>query len=491
MTKKTREIHDNRSRPLEQILLAAGRRVRLADMIPVFRGHDRSRPIREGETSGKGPIVYWMNRDMRLEDNWALLHAYDWAKAEDRPLVVAYNLLPAYLGGRPRHLWFKLEALRELSEKAEALSIPFTVFFGEDATKQMVTAFKKWDVAGWVTDFCPLRLPREWKVKIDQALQVPAVEVDAHNIVPCWIASPKLEVGARTLRPKIHRLLPTFLTNIPALKKSTLKPFRVPACHWNRWAKEGGADAEGVDWIVPGAKAAHKALKEFVGADLNGYDEDRNDPTKDAQSNLSPWLHYGNISAQRIAWDVRASKTIPSADKEAFLEELIVRRELSDNFCYYQPRYDSVSAFSAWATKSLFAHVQDERDFIYDYKTFERAKTHDDLWNAAQREMVVTGKMHGYMRMYWAKKLLEWTKTPADALAIGLKLNDAYELDGRDPNGYAGMAWSVGGIHDRAWFSRPVFGNVRYMNRNGCARKFDVEAYILRWIPAGERVDET
>jgi deoxyribodipyrimidine photo-lyase len=198
-------------------------------------------------------------------------------------------------------------------------------------------------------------------------------------------------------------------------------------------------------------------------------------------SNLSPYLHFGQISAQRIALETYKRKHNIET-KDAFLEELIVRRELSDNFCFYNKNYDSFDGFPEWAKKTLNEHRKDKREFTYNLEQFEKAKTHDDLWNAAQIEMVKTGKMHGYMRMYWAKKILEWTETPEEALEFSIYLNDKYELDGRDPNGYTGCAWSIGGVHDRAWTERPVFGKIRYMNYNGAKRKFDVKRYIQKYL---------
>ena len=168
-----------------------------------------------------------------------------------------------------------------------------------------------------------------------------------------------------------------------------------------------------------------------------------------------------------------------SDGKKTFLEQLIVRRELAENFCYYNNDYDSFNGFHAWAKKTLNEHRADEREFLYSPAEFENAETHDDLWNAAQYQMVEKGKMHGFMRMYWAKKILEWTPDPEVALQTAIDLNDKYELDGRDPNGYTGIAWSIGGIHDRPWFERPVFGKVRFMNYNGCKRKFNVNNYII------------
>jgi deoxyribodipyrimidine photo-lyase len=211
------------------------------------------------------------------------------------------------------------------------------------------------------------------------------------------------------------------------------------------------------------------------------YDDTRNDPTQDGQSNLSPYLHFGQLSAQRVALEVRMHP-VPDAEKEAFLEELLVRRELSDNFCFYNPSYDSVAGFPEWAQKTLKAHRSDPREYRYSAEELEQGLTHDSLWNAAQMEMVRRGKMHGYMRMYWAKKILEWSQSPDEALNIATYLNDKYELDGRDPNGYTGIAWSIGGVHDRAWQERPIFGKIRYMSHRGAQRKFDVQAYVKQHL---------
>ena len=199
-----------------------------------------------------------------------------------------------------------------------------------------------------------------------------------------------------------------------------------------------------------------------------------------------PHLPVGKFSEPKDLVDMVLHEQKNGSGKDAtsvtaIIEELIVRRELADNFCFYNPQYDSVEGFPEWAQKTLAEHAHDPREFAYTKKQFEDAKTHDELWNAAQREMTIHGKMSGYMRMYWAKKILEWTPSPKDALRIAIYLNDKYEIDGRDPNGYVGMAWSIGGVHDRPWFTRPIFGTVRYMARSGCEKKFDVEKYITQW----------
>ncbi|HAR45536.1 MAG TPA: hypothetical protein DCS05_05000 [Nitrospiraceae bacterium] len=304
--------------------------------------------------------------------------------------------------------------------------------------------------------------------------------MDAHNIVPCWIASTKQEFGAYTIRPKINRLLDDYLTEFPSLKRHPHQwAGKQPTVNWKKVLRSINTDTAvpPVDWIRPGEKAAGRMLQRFIRQKLSGYSEKRNDPTLDGQSNLSPYLHFGQVSAQRIALEVRRSEE-PRRDKAAFLEELIVRRELSDNFCFYNDHYDDFDGFPNWAKATLNAHRKDKREYIYSRQQFEKARTHDPLWNAAQREMMKRGKMHGYMRMYWAKKILEWTRSPEEAMKIAVYLNDTYELDGRDPNGYAGIAGSIGGVHDRAWGERPIFGKVRFMTYNGARTKFDVEGYI-------------
>ena len=297
--------------------------------------------------------------------------------------------------------------------------------------------------------------------------------------VPCWFVSPKQEVGARTLRPKINRFLPEFLGPLPSLQEH---PFS-----WN------GTYAS-PDWIAvartvrpdpvsaavqarPGEEQARKMLSLFIEKKLASYDEGRNNPTRDCVSHLSPYLHFGQISAQRVALEV-SKADVSATFKDAFLEQLIVRRELADNFCYYNEEYDSVKGFPGWAQKSLHDHVKDKRAYLYTRQQLEQAETHDELWNAAQLELVRQGTMHGYLRMYWGKKILEWTRDPREALEIAIYLNDRYQLDGRDPNGYVGIAWSIGGVHDRPWMARPIFGVIRYMSYNGCKSKFDVKAYI-------------
>jgi deoxyribodipyrimidine photo-lyase len=224
---------------------------------------------------------------------------------------------------------------------------------------------------------------------------------------------------------------------------------------------------------TPGQTAARAALRSFVNQRLEDYAEARNDPTVDGLSGLSPYFHFGQLATLRVAL------MAPSA--EVLIEEMVVRKELSDNFCLYQPSYDSLDGAPAWALRTLAAHESDPRTYLYSYSQLESADTHDEAWNAAQRQMTSTGKMHGYMRMYWAKKILEWTPSARVAIEYAVRLNDFYEIDGGDPNGYVGVMWSIAGVHDRPWAERDVFGQVRYMNDAGLRRKFKIDQYVAAY----------
>ena len=413
-----------------------------------------------------------MQRDQRLHDNWALLRAKELADQTKSPLGIVFNLVPQYLNAPWRPYHFMIEGLKELEAAAREKGIAFFLTLGYPHD-EMPTLVNRLKAGAVVTDFNPLRTPTHWKKSVAQKLPVLVEEVDAHNIVPCWLASPKLEFAAYTFRPKLHKLLPEWLTEFPALKKHTHAWSKPPkSIDWEAAIASLSVDlkVKPVDWIQPGEKAAHKALKTFLKERLPNYDEERNDPNARAQSDLSPYFHFGQLAPQRVA--------LLTQDHPAFFEELVVRRELADNFCHYNPHYDKFEGFPAWAQKTLNEHRADPRPTPYFFEDLEHARTHDELWNAAQRQLTETGKMHGYLRMLWAKKILEWTASPEEALCIAIQLNDKYELDGRDPNGYTGIAWSIGGVHDRAWNEREIFGKIRYMSSEACKRKFDTKAFI-------------
>ncbi|KAG7227261.1 hypothetical protein INR49_013921, partial [Caranx melampygus] len=442
---------------------------------------------------GSEGVLYWMSRDHRVQDNWALIHAQRLALKEKLPLHICFCLVvPKSELSTLRHYSFLLKGLEEVAKECKALDIQFHLLRGS-AGEVLPGFVSDRSLGAVVTDFYPLREPLQQLEDVKKKLpkDIPLIQVDAHNIVPCWVASPKLEYAARTIRSKITKLLPEFLTDFPLVEKHpytatrTAKPFD--------WAKtlaslQVDRTVGEPKWATPGTKGGMAMLESFIDVRLKLFDTLRNDPNAAALSSLSPWIRFGHVSAQRVALQVQRSGKSSGQSVASFIEELVVRRELTDNFCFYNKKYDR---------KTLKDHAKDKRPYLYTRQQLEEAKTHDKLWNAAQYQMVIEGKMHGFLRMYWAKKILEWTSSPEEALSIALYLNDRYELDGQDPNGFVGCMWSICGIHDQGWAERPVFGKIRYMNYKGCTRKFDVARFertvtsggggdmihkVLRWV---------
>lgn len=437
----------------------------------------RARLLIQGR-HGKGPMVYWMSRDQRVTDNWALLWAQQEAIIRRKGLLVVFCMVADYPGATLRHYRFMLGGLAELQEKLRRFNISFRIL--EESPEQILPIFlRQIDAHGLVSDFDPLRIKQQWKAQLVTSVKVPYYEVDTHNVIPAWTVSPKKEYAAYSLRPKVKRLLESYLTDIPAIRPHPF-PCAVDSVPVDaeRLAKNVVDQTTGmINWLSTGETEAMQAAIYFVCNNLKNYANARNNPCLDGQSGLSPYLHFGQLSAQRLAWMVSQAE-LPVETKEIFLEELVVRRELSDNFCLYEPSYDRFEGFPEWARKTLDQHRLDKRDYVYSLAELEAGATHEALWNACQQDLIERGKLHGYLRMYWAKKILEWTVDPETALKSAITLNDRYSLDGRDPNGYAGIAWCIGGVHDRAWRERSVFGKIRYMNAAGCQRKFDVDGYI-------------
>ena len=430
-------------------------------------------------SAAPGPVVYAMARDQRVEDNWALIYAQHLALEQKQPLIVACPLTSDYPEAPERQLDFMKAGLVEVKRRLDKLNIAFVSCDGP-AAPNLSALIDDVKAGTLVCDFNPLRESRRWKSQLTRRVKIPVIEVDAHNIVPVWEASDKQEYAAYTIRPKINRQLSEFLEPFPALVKH---PFahdgKIMPKTWRKDSINGTANNGQALTFEPGASSAQRRLERFLSTRLTRYNDLRNDPAASGQSDLSPYLHFGQLSVQRVALEAQRYDDNLGA-QEAFLEELIVRRELSDNFCHYNQQYDSFDGFPDWAQKTLNEHRGDPRPYLYNRDMLEAGETHDELWNAAQEEMVLTGKMHGYLRMYWAKKILEWSPSPEEALANAIYLNDKYELDGHDPNGYTGVAWSVGGVHDRAWAERDIFGKIRYMSYGGCKRKFSIDDYLDR-----------
>jgi deoxyribodipyrimidine photo-lyase len=331
-----------------------------------------------------------------------------------------------------------------------------------------------------VVDGGQLRIQRQWRNKAARSIGCAMHEVETNLIVPVEEASEKEDFSAGTFRPRITKELDYYLVALRH-KRPKVDSLGLEFESFDISNLEAALSRLKIDRSVPAVKGfrggtneAKRHLRRFIRDKLDDYAEKRNDPALDWVSGMSPYLHFGQISPLYIALEVMKAG---GGGCEAYLEELIVRRELGHNFVFYNEKYDKFEALPAWAKRTLDYHRRDKREYVYSLREFEEARTHDPYWNAAQKEMVITGKMHGYMRMYWGKKILEWTKSPRAGYRIAIYLNNKYELDGRDANGYAGVAWCFG-KHDRAWGERPVFGKIRYMNAAGLKRKFDADKYV-------------
>jgi deoxyribodipyrimidine photo-lyase len=420
-----------------------------------------------------------MQAAQRAEFNHALEHAVERANELKKPVVTFFGITKDYPEANLRHYYFMLEGLSEVRQALAAKGIQMVVMCKSPELGVLDPA----DEAALVAvDAGQLRMQRKWRTVAARKLACPLVEVETNLIVPVEQASAKEEFSAGTFRPRITKKLDYYVVPVkhkkPKLDSLGLKFDSFDISDVDKAVSTLKVDRSvgRVDGFQGGTSWAKRHLKSFIRTKLDKYAGSRNDPGLDCLSNMSPYLHFGQISPLYVALEVMKTR---SPGRDAYLEELIVRRELSHNFVFYNRRYDSFASLPPWARRTLNYHQRDRRKYVYSLGELEHAKTHDPYWNAAQKEMVITGKMHGYMRMYWGKKILEWSRSPQAGFKIALYLNNKYELDGRDANAFAGVAWCFG-KHDRAWGERKVFGKVRYMNAEGLKRKFDPDEYVKR-----------
>lgn len=478
----------------------------MTDLASFFAANDRVQIYRPGRCATEGQcVLYWMQRAQRGRDNHALNAAIALGNALHLPTVVLF-VIAAYPAANLRHYHFMLEGLAVTARQLRERGTPLILRRG-DPGHVVVRMARELEPAAVISDECELRVPRQWRQYVKEQLSIPFACIDADVVVPSKYM-PKEEWAARTIRPKIQRLLPIYLQPMTELAseyplaESPRDPGDVDnPLHYLETLQ--------LDRSVPPSPIFHggydegqRHLQHFISERLFGYAERRNHPEVAGTSELSAYLHFGQIAIQQVAWTIE--QYVPPATgsaqididggRAAYLEELIVRRELAVNFALHNPCYDSLQGCPAWGQATLRKHAHDLRPWNYTLEELEQSRTHDDLWNACQREMVITGRMHGYMRMYWAKKILEWVTTPEDAFNYAVYLNDKYELDGRDANGYTGIAWAIGGKHDRPWGpERSIFGLVRYMALSGMQRKMDTRLYIYNMVKlkptqeAGER----
>lgn len=441
---------------------------------------ERVRKLNDKDVSPGRYVLYWMQASQRAEWNHALEYAIERANGLELPLLAYFGITGGFPEANLRHYAFMLEGLLETRDSLRGRGVKM-VIRRENPAEGAVALAK--DAALLIVDKGYLRIQKDWRAIAAGSSPCPMIEVESDVVVPVEAASEKEEYSAATIRPKIHRQLKRYL--VP-LRKRRLKKDSLGMRFAGLIISNVDAGLEKLDidesvarqrFFVGGASKAKQWLHDFTETKLRDYADRRNDPSRGIRSNLSPYLHFGQISPLFVALEIKKAGRAGRAAKEAFLEELIVRRELSANFVHYNNRYDSYNCIPGWAARSLSEHSGDRREHIYTAARLEKASTHDIYWNAAMREMIVTGKMANYMRMYWGKKILEWSRSPQAAFKTALRLNNKYFLDGRDPNSFAGVAWCFG-KHDRPWKERAIFGKVRFMNASGLRRKFDIEKYV-------------
>lgn len=462
-------------------------------LLQKLASNPRCRLRNDAPIAGDGRcVVYWMQRAQRGADNPALDAAIWLGNELSLPVAVFFAPVPFFPSGNTRHYTFLFEGHDDLRDAIEARGAAF-VF--RTRPRHRIDAFAAEVKAAIVIgDENPLRETERWRQVAAQRLKVALVTVDADVIVPTALF-PKEEHAAYTLRPKIQALLPEYLAarrepNAKRAFAAAERPASDPFDAQRLLAKFGVKQVAPVSpYFRGGSRHAEERLAHFVNSILRDYPEARNKPELDGTSRLSPWLHFGHIGPRRVALAVFDSEGHDEA-KKAFLEQLIVRRELAINFVSRNPNYDSFESAVGWAKDTLDARRQDARPYSLSREQIVFGRTPDPLWNAAQNQMRITGYMHNHMRMYWAKKLLEWSASPEEAWALAVELNDEYELDGRDPNGYTGVAWSMGGKHDRPFApGRNVFGTIRPMTLASTGRKFDSKRYIAEMSALASEVD--
>ncbi|MCW5982040.1 MAG: deoxyribodipyrimidine photo-lyase [Bryobacteraceae bacterium] len=456
---------------------------------------DRVRKLNDrDERSAAAYVLYWAQMNRRVDSNHALLFAAALANRRELPLLYYEGLTCSYPHASDRLHTFILEGVPETERRLRELDIGYVFYLRKTRDDPNDILYRlAAQAAAVVTDDYPTFIAQRHNANVPGRLDIAYYAVDASCIVP-MNRYDKREYAAYSIRPKIRRMLPEFLR--PAEPVCVARPFREPLPPFHTTVTMNSirqlvASCDIDHGVAPsvafrgGRRDALDRLERFLSENLRRYERCRNEPSARATSDLSPYLHFGHISSLEAALAAKAYAGAHGFPADGFLEELIVRRELAFNFARFTGNFASLSALPDWPKETLRKHAADKRSPVYRREDFEGARTHDALWNAAQKEMLLAGKIHGYCRMYWGKKIIEWSRTCQDALETMIYIHDRYALDGRDPNTYANILWCFG-LHDRPWRERPVFGMVRYMSLEGMKRKTDVDAYI-RQIESLER----
>lgn len=444
--------------------------------------------LKDGQVNkNKTYVLYWMQQAQRVHYNHALDHAIQLANLYNLPVVCFFALDDAYPEANERSYAFMLEGLNEVKRLLSKLGITFLLKIGHPT--ETIKPYLK-ETQSLVMDRGYLKHQRAWRkdvytyLKEDPYISIDMIDSDL--IVPIHIASQKDEYGAYTLRPKLKKVFLEYrdfnqLTAVNDKKevffqKNDVKNdllFLMNQLNIDKSVKKSL-------YYQGGYSEASKLFSTFIFDKSDQYPKS-SDPSKNITSLMSMYLHYGQISSLELLERLFVALEqghIKGESFDQYIEQLLVRRELAFNYVFYKKGYDRFETMTeTWAYQTMKAHEFDHKEYLYDIKDYEKFSTHDLYFNAAMKQMVITGYMHNYMRMYWAKKIIEWSPSFEVAYKNILFLNNKYFIDGRDPNSYTGVAWCFG-KHDRAWTERKIFGKLRYMNDKGLERKFDIKAYV-------------
>ena len=448
---------------------------------------ERVRQLNEaGEKPGAGYVLYWAQMNRRVDANHGLLYAVEIANRLGLPVLFYEGLTCSYQYANERLHTFVLQGAPETARRLEKAGIGYVFYLRRTAKSPNHALYQLAEhAAAVVTDDYPTFIASDHNRSVPAKLAVPYFVVDSSCVVPMSKIE-KRQFAAYTIRPRIHRLLPGYLRHPDKLHvqrrwTGTVPNFHVEVTDSN--IAELVASCEIDHSVKPslsfegGRLAAEKLLRFFLQENLKRFESERNEPAKHATSHMSPYLHFGQLSSLEIALAVQEYAAKHNVNADAYLEELIVRRELSFNYVSHVERPDRLTNLPDWAQATMATHAKDPRDPLYTPKQMENSETDDDLWNATQKEMRLRGKIQGYYRMYWGKKILQWSKTYQGAVDFMVDQHGRYALDGRDPNTFTNILWCFG-LHDRAWGERPVFGKLRYMSGDSIRRKTNSKAYI-------------
>ncbi|CCU55937.1 DNA photolyase [Choristoneura rosaceana entomopoxvirus 'L'] len=433
---------------------------------------DRVIQYKNIDTDNKN-VLYLAYRDLRVYDNWSFLFSQNLSQLNNSAMFMLY-IVNKNNCINTRQYKFLYESLPELDSQCKKYNVAFhLLLYNNNILSNFI---KKYKIGHVIIEQMPLDFHKKYYKDPLDNLNVNVYIVDSHNIIPVWITSDKQEYSARTIRNKINKIKNNYLIEFPITKINKITPIFITN-NFNIIPHNDNS-VTNIYKIIGGYTNGNSRMIDFLHNKINTYKDKKNNSNYNNTSILSPWLHCGIISSQRCVLEALKLKTNESI--ESFIEEIFIRKELSDNFCYYNNKYKLLESCPNWAITTLDMHKNDKKTNLFSIRDLEYGKTDNKLWNYCQYYLLKFGYLNGYMRMFWAKKLLEWTISPQDAIDKAIYLNDKYFFDGCDPMGYVNILWCIGGLHDRAFKERQIYGKIRYMSQKLMYKKLNLNDFYSK-----------